>query len=99
MACSATMANIGQFRTFEYGTEFMFQTLKMLFVVLLASVGDMSFVRSFICVIGGFCVVGLVYWVASPHEWPLWPAVVAILLSGALGLLWEDHASTNSSKR
>ena len=90
------MPVFGQNRTFQSGTEFMLQALKALLAVLLASHGDLRYGRSLICVIGGICVVAFVYWLALPHDWTLWPAVLVVLFSGAIGLLWEDRASTNS---
>lgn len=50
----------------------------------------------YVSVIGGFCIVALLYLLALPRELPLWPAVLIMLISGAVGILWESNISRRS---
>ena len=69
------------------------QTIIATFFVLL---NDWSYGRVYVSVIGGFCIVALIYLLVLPSELALWPAVLFILLSGVVGLLWERHISHSS---
>lgn len=57
---------------------------------------DWSYGRMYVSVIGGFCSVAVIYLFALPSELPLWPAVLVVLLSGVVGLVWESHSSHSS---
>ncbi len=50
----------------------------------------------YVSVIGGFCSVAVIYLFALPNELPLWPAVLVVLLSGVVGLVWERQSSHRS---
>lgn len=57
---------------------------------------DWSYGRIYVSMIGGFCIVALLYLLALPSEPQLWPEVLVVLLSGVVGLLWERHSSHSS---
>jgi hypothetical protein len=73
--------------------------MQTIFAAVFVSLIDWSYGRAYVCVLSGFCIVALIYLLALPRELPLWPAVLIVLLFGAVGLLWERHASRTSSMR
>lgn len=74
----------------------MWKSLQTVLGAVLVYFIDWSYGRMYVSVIGGFCIVALLYLLALPRELPLWPAVLIMLISGAVGILWESNISRRS---
>ena len=81
---------------FHFENYRMWKSMQTIIATFFVFLNDWSYGRVYVSVICGFFIVALIYLLALPSELALWPAVLLILLSGVVGLLWERHSSHSS---
>lgn len=54
---------------------------------------DLTWGRAYLSIAIGFIATAAVYLVALPDELPTWPGLLALVLSGLIGIVWENASA------